>query len=554
MDTPSKPDPEGSDTPSVVNERTPKRGMLAWMASNSVAANLLMFVLVVGGIMGALRTKQEVFPEFDLDLVVVAVAYPGASPAEVEQGILLAVEERVRGLDGVKRVKSNALEGTGTVNIELLLDADADQVLADVKNEVDRITTFPEEAEEPTVSLARNRRQVISLILSGDQDLRTLHDLAEDARLALLDDEAVTQVELEGVPRLEVAIEVPRARLEQYGLTLGDIAREVSRGSLELPAGGIDTNRGEILVRVADRRRAGYELQDLVLRGTATGAEVRLGEIAEIRDGYEETDQYSLYDGRRAVRLTAYRVGNETPTAVADAVKAYAEKLRGQLPANISVDTWNDDSQILRERIDLLLRNAGAGLVLVVVILALFLDLRLAFWVSLGIPISFLGSFFVLAPTGLSINMITLFAFIVTLGMVVDDAIVVGERTYAFIDAGNAPMRAAILAAREMAVPITFAILTSIAAFAPMFFVPGTMGKVFVMIPAVVISVLVISLVESFLVLPAHLGHGPRRRLPRRGLLALPARVQRGIAHGLRWFIVGIYQPVARGAVRERYI
>lgn len=546
--------PSSSSSPAEpVVDRVPKQGMLAWMARNSVAANLLMFVLVVGGIMGALRTKQEVFPEFDLDMVTVSVAYPGASPAEVEQGILLAIEERVRGLDGVKRVKSNALEGAGTVNVELQLDAAPDQVLADVKNEVDRITTFPEESEEPTVSLARRKRQVISLILSGDQDLRTLHDLAEDARMTLLDRESVTQVELEGVPRLEVAIEVPRARLEQYGLTLGQIAQEVSMASLELPAGGIDTERGEILVRVADRRRAGHELRDLVLRGTASGAEVRLGDIAEIDDGYEDTDQYSLYDGRPAVRLTAYRVGDETPTAVADAVKAYADELRATLPANISVDTWNDDSQILRERIDLLLRNAAAGLVLVVVILALFLDLRLAFWVALGIPISFLGSFFVLGPVGLSINMITLFAFIVTLGMVVDDAIVVGERTYAIMDEGNGPLRAAILAAREMSMPITFAILTSVAAFAPMFFVPGTMGKVFMMIPAVVISVLIISLVESFLVLPAHLGHG-KRKLPRRGILGFPNRVQRVVAAGLAWFIEQVYRPVVGWGVRQRYI
>ncbi|MEE9386149.1 MAG: efflux RND transporter permease subunit [Nannocystaceae bacterium] len=530
------------------------RGALAWMASNSVAANLLMFVLVVGGVLGLVRTKQEVFPEFSLDQVSVRVVYPGASPAEVEQGILLAIEERVRGLDGVKRVQSTALEGSGTVSVELLLDAQPEQVLADVKNEVDRVTTFPEEAEAPTVSLAKRRRQVVSLILSGDQDIRTLHNIAEGVRQGLLGLEDVTQVELEGVPRLEVAIEVTREVLRRYGLTLGQIAQEVSLASVELPAGGIDTEAGELLVRVADRRTAGHELHDLVLRGTAGGAEVRLGEIATIRDGYEDTDQYALYNGKPAVRLTAYRVGDETPTAVAAAVRGYAKEMRPQLPPNISIDVWNDDSRILRERIDLLLRNALMGLGLVLLVLALFLDLRLAFWVSLGIPISFLGSFLVLGPSGMSVNMITLFAFIVTLGMVVDDAIVVGERTYALMDEGKKPLAAAIEAARTMAVPITFAILTTVAAFAPLFFVPGTMGKIFKMIPAVVISVLLISLVESFLILPAHLGHGRRRRIPRRGILGIPGVVQRLVARSLDQFIQRAYKPAAILVIRGRYI
>ncbi len=533
----------------------PKKGALAWMARNSVASNLLMFVLIVGGVLGVVRTKQEVFPEFALDKISVSVPYPGASPAEVEQGILLAIEERVRGLDGVKRVKSTAREGSGSVSVELLLDAQPDQVLADIKNEVDRINTFPDEAEEPTVSLAKSRRQVVSLIISGEHDLRTLHDLAEDARRELLASESITQVELEGVPPLEIAIEVPAQTLEQYGLTLAQIAAEVSAASLELPGGGLDTSKGEILVRVADRRRMGHELEQVVLRGTATGAQVRLGDIATIRDGYEDTDQYSLFDGRPAVRLTAYRVGDETPTSVAAAVRSYADGLRLRMPDNVHVDIWNDDSEVLRARIDLLIRNALTGLVLVLVILALFLDLRLAFWVSLGIPISFLGSFLVLGGTDLSINMITLFAFIVTLGMVVDDAIVVGERTYSMMDEGMAPMAAAIAAAREMAAPITFAILTTVAAFAPMFFVPGTMGKIFKMIPAVVISVLILSLIESFFVLPAHLGHGKgTKRLPRKGVLGLPGRLQRAVAGGLAWFTQHMYRPTVAALVRQRYI
>ncbi|EDM76796.1 hypothetical protein PPSIR1_18882 [Plesiocystis pacifica SIR-1] len=534
-------------------------GPLAWMVRNNVAANLLMLVLIVAGGLGILSAKQEVFPEFDLDQVNVTVAYPGASPGEVEQSIILAVEEKVRGIDGVKRVDSTAREGSGTVAVSLLLDANPQEVLADVKNEVDRVTTFPVEAEEPVVSLAKRRSQVVSLILSGDHELQDLHAIAEDARMRLLQHEDITQVELEGVPALELSVEVPRAELERYGLTLDEVAREIGSASLELPAGALESDSGEIRVRVSDRRSTGQAISELILRGTRGGGELRLGDIATITDGYEDSKQYSLYNGKPAVRVTAYRTGDETPTAVAAAVRETAEGLRAQLPPEVEVSVWQDDSEVLDDRISLLTKNAGMGLLLVLLVLALFLDLRLAFWVSLGIPISFMGAFVVLGGTDLSINMITLFAFIVTLGMVVDDAIVVGERTHAYRQEGHAPMAAAILAARDMAGPITFAILTTIAAFMPMLFVPGTMGKVFEMIPMVVIAVLIISLIESFFILPAHLAHTPdargeSSRLPRRGIVGVFGKLQDGVASGLATFIAKVYTPVVKAFMRLRYL
>jgi multidrug efflux pump subunit AcrB len=535
------------------------------MANNAVAANLLMLVLIVGGVVSALGLKQEVFPEFDLDKIQVRVVYPGASPDEVEQGIILAVEEAVRGLDGVKRVDATAREGLGIVTIDLLLGTDADNVLADVKSEVDRITTLPLDAEEPEVILQSRRQEVISFVLAGafgaekgkalsaddTESLRTLHDLAERARRELLALDGVTQVELSGVPPLEVSIEISRERLEELGLDLQQVANEVGAASLELPGGGLDTASGEVLVRVADRRRTGSELADVVLRRTATGAEIRLGDIAQIHDGYEDIDQYSVYNGKPAIRVTAYRVGDETPTSVADAVRDYVDELRGKIPDSVELAVWKDDSEALRDRIDLLLRNAAMGLALVVLVLALFLDLRLAFWVGLGIPISFMGAMLILGPAGVSLNMVSLFAFIVTLGMVVDDAIVVGERTFARREEGLSPMKAAVSAAREMSVPVTFAILTTVAAFAPLFFVPGTMGKIFRIIPAVVISVLLLSLLESFFILPAHLAHS-KRHDPNEAP-GLVARGQSAIARGLDVFIRRIYQPIVRFAVAYRY-
>ena len=533
------------------------RGPIAWMARNPVAANLVMLIVIAGGILGLSRTKQEVFPEFSLDTVTVSVPYPGASPEEVEQGIVLAVEEAVRGLEGVKRVSSTSSEGVGSVQIELLLEADPEKVLADVKSEVDRIRSFPEEAEDPSVALAAARQYVISLVIAGDQDLSVLNQIAEDARAALIQHPDVTQVEIVGVPPLEVAIEVPRQALESLGLSLDDVARQVAASSLELPGGAVDTEAGELLVRVSDRSRSAADFADIVLRGTSAGATVRLGDVARITDGFEDSDQASYYGGRRAVRVTAYRVGDETPQRVADAVREQAERMRAELPESVEVAVWNDDSEILRDRIDLLVRNAIMGFVLVGVVLSLFLNLRMAFWVSLGIPISFLGAFLLMPSMGLSINMISLFALIVTLGMVVDDAIIVSENIYELQMKGMGRLEAAVAGSKQMAVPVSFAILTTAAAFSPMFVVPGVMGKIFRLFPAVVISVLLFSLLESFFVLPAHLGHGrePGGRPTRfQRLVAVLEHPGRVASATLEHLTETRYLPALRFGLENRYL
>ncbi len=543
--------------PTPESDESPAGGAIAWMARNSVAANLLMIVIVLGGIFGLMQVKQEVFPAFELDIVTVQVPYPGASPSEVEQGIVLAVEEELRGLDGVKRVTSTAGEGFGQVRAELLIDADRQKLLSDVKTAVDRISSFPEEAEEPEVTLLSQRQQVISLVISGEQEVRTLHGIAERVRERLLDQPDVTQVDLDGVPPLEVSIEVPQETLEAYGLTLEQIAAQVRASSLELPGGAIDTAGGELLVRVADRRRAGHEFADIVLRGTAEGSDVRLGDIASIEDGYEDIDLASYYDGAPAVRVIAYRIGDETPQEVADAVRQLTEDIRAELPPNISLSLWNDDSELLRGRIELLLRNAQLGMLLVLFILTLFLDLRLAFWVGLGIPISILGAFSLMPTADVSINMVSLFAFIVTLGMVVDDAIVVGENIYDYEKAGMSRAQAAVKGATQMIVPVSFSILTTIVAFSPMLFVPGFMGKIFRIMPLLVILVLLFSWLESFLVLPSHLAHRydwltklvPPLRWLSQGSDRLRAPVERGLQH----FQQNIYRPLLERLVQWRY-
>ncbi|MCB9760636.1 MAG: efflux RND transporter permease subunit [Alphaproteobacteria bacterium] len=527
------------------------KGPVAWMAQNAVAANLLMFIVFVGGALGLFRIKQEVFPEFDPDMVSVSVVYPGATPDDVEQGIIKVIEEEVRGIDGVKRINSNASEGVGTVTIELLLDADKQAVRADVENAIGRITSFPEDAEEPQVALASSRREVISLVIAGDTDLRTLHDIAEDARLRLLDHPDVTQVELDGVPPLEMAVEIRRADLERYGLTLDQVAAQIAVASRELPGGEIETRGGEFLVRLDDRRRSVDEFAAIVLRGTTDGAVLRLGDVATITDGYADTDQEARFNGKPAVRVTAYRVGNETPQKVAAATREVVEVLKAELPPSIEVATWSDSSELLEGRIRLLIRNAIQGLVLVLLTLALFLNLRLAVWVALGIPISFFGAFLLLPGFDQTINMVSLFAFIVTLGLVVDDAIVVGENVFEKLDQGVPPLQAAIEGTQRMVVPVTFAVLTSVTAFAPLLFVPGFTGKIFKLIPIVVISVLMFSLLESFFVLPAHLGHDKGRP----GFFSRAFEPPRlWVAARLEAFTNGPYARVVEAIIRQRYL
>jgi len=527
------------------------KGPIAWMARNAVAANLLMVILLVGGALGVMRATQQLFPEFDLDIVAVTIPFPGATPTEVEQGVVLVAEEALSGLSGVKSLQTTAKEGVASVLLELEADADADRVLADAKAAIDRIRTFPAEAEKPVVELVFMRQEVVSLVISGDKPRALLQRVAEEVRQELLEHPDISQTQVLGLPSLEMSIEVRRQQLESLGLTLEEVARQIRAASLEMGGGVLESPTGEILVRLADRRHKVPEFEDLIVRGTTSGARVRLGEIATIRDGYSDTDKALFFNGKRAVEVRVLRMGDETPVAGATAAREIQASFDDRLPPGVSIDSWADRSVMLEGRIDLLVRNARMGLLMVVGVLALFLNLRLAFWVSLGIPISFLGSFVFLGSAGQTINMLSLFAFIVTLGMVVDDAIVVGEAAYARMQRGEDRLRAAILGAREVVVPVTFAILTTIAAFAPLLVVPGVMGKFFRVIPAVVILVLLLSLVESFFILPAHLAHIGLSKTT--GVIARIEKLQGRVARWLEHFVKQSYEPFLRRTIRDRY-
>ncbi|MBW2605132.1 MAG: efflux RND transporter permease subunit [Deltaproteobacteria bacterium] len=533
------------------NERFSQiRGPISWMVHNRVTPNLLMIFLLLGGLFMTTRIKQEVFPEFDLDMVTVSVDYAGASPEEVEQGIILAVEEAIRAIDGVKELTASASEGKGTVTAELEEGADQQKIYQEIKQEIDRITTFPEDADEPEVSLATHLREVLAIDLYGDVSEMALRETADQVRDRLLQNSDITQVDLAGARDYEILIEVPQERLRAYGLTLADIAQAIDSASTEIPGGSVDTAGGDILLRIKDRRDWADEFARIPMVTTADGSVVYLEDIAAVREGFADSDQSAAYNGRRCIGIDVYRVGDQTPIGVAEAVRTAMGDIERDLPAGIGWHISHDQSEVYQQRLELLLKNAFMGLALVLVVLGLFLEFRLAFWVTMGIPTAFLGSMLFLPAVGVSINMISMFAFIVALGIVVDDAIVAGENIYEYQQQGMGFARAAVLGARDVAVPIVFSILTNVVAFLPLSFIPGTMGKIWKVIPLVVITVFLISLVESLLILPAHLAHLNRRKAT--GPTTRLHRWQQGFTRQVARFIHRVYGPFLDLCLRWR--
>lgn len=529
-------------------------GAIRWMTENHVAANLLMAVLIIGGLLKGPEITQEVFPEIDLDRVQVNIVYPGAGPEEVEEGILLKLEERLSGLDGIKQLKASASEGVGVVTAEVYPEADVDEVLQDIRGEVDRITTFPDDAEKAVVSKMLRRREVISLVIYGDVAERTLREQAETLRDELLTLPNITQVDMSGVRPFEIAVEIPQESLRRYNLTLEQVAQRIRAASLDLPGGTIRTDGEQILVRTKERRYWADEYADLVVLSTPDGTNVTLGDVGAVLDTFEETDEAGRYNGQPAAMLKVFRVGDQKPIEIADAVIAFAEERQLKLPDSIRLAPWNNTSEIFEGRMNLLTKNAILGLMLVIIVLGLFLELRLALWVMLGIPISFFGTLFIMPWIGVSINMISLFAFILALGIVVDDAIVVGENIFEHRQRGKTFMEAAIQGAIEVGTPVTFAILTTVAAFMPLVFVSGMMGKFIKVIPAIVIALLVISLIECLFVLPAHLAHSKKREEELGGILGAIDRNRKRFGSNLDRFVNGPFLRVLEFNLYNRYL
>ncbi len=537
----------------VLSSERPK-GVVAWFVQNPVAANLLMATIAVTGLVSAFNLVVEIFPETAVDVVLVKVPYPGAAPAEVEEGICMRIEERVADLAGIKKITSTALEGSGSVAIEIANGYDVRDLLNDIKTRIDAIDTFPVEAEKPVVEEILLRNQVLNISVSGNADERTLKRVGERVRDELANLPGITQVELAGARADEVAIEISEETLRRFGLSFEQVAEAVRRQSLDLPGGTVRSASGEVLLRAKGQAYEGRDFEDIVLLSRPDGTRVLLSDVAVVRDAFEETDTASRFNGDPAVVVRVFRVGDQNALTIAENVRDYIEQTRPTLPEGISLTIWQDNSGYLRSRLELLIRNALGGLLLVFLVLALFLKLDLAAWVSLGIPISFLGTLAVMPLLGITINMISLFAFILVLGIVVDDAIVVGENIYTHFERHEEPVRAAIDGAREVALPVIFAVLTTVVAFLPMLNVPGVAGKIWRVIPLVVIPTLLFSLVESKFVLPSHLRH-LRAARPRKSWnpIQLWDNVQMRVAAALRWVIDHPFRATAALATRHRY-
>ncbi|GAA0485084.1 efflux RND transporter permease subunit [Parasphingorhabdus litoris] len=551
---PSGTPPSGPEIPS--KEVMEQRGVVAFMARNGVAANLLMLFFLIAGIASFGTIVQEVFPENSLDTVQVSVAYPGATPDEVEESIVQKIEEAVEAVDGVKKVTASANEGSGSVSVQLELGTDIDRALDDVKAEIDQIQTFPDEAEEPDVRELTTRQSVVRIAIFGDVSESALKEVAyrlEDS-LAALDE--VSFVDTSSIRDYELSVEVSQNTLQALGLSLNDISRTVAASSLDSPAGSIDTADEEVRVRTIGQNYNQQNFEDIVLVSNEDGALIRLGQVANVKDGFEDSDLISLYNGKPVAFVEVFRTSDERVLDVAEAVRIYLEEdFKPTLPEGVSYAIWSDDSELLDDRLSLLLKNAAIGLVLVLMALTLFLDIRLAAWTAVGIGVTFIGAIFLLDLAGSSINMFSLFGFILALGLVVDDAIVVGENIYAQRESGRTGLGASVTGARRVTMPVIFAVLTTIAAFSSIFSVGGVIGKLIADIPLVVVCVLVLSLIESLLILPNHLSHLPPPGGPHTNPITLFfERVQGKVNEYYQAFVDGPLDRALHFAIRMPYV
>ncbi|MBN1796569.1 MAG: efflux RND transporter permease subunit [Sedimentisphaerales bacterium] len=529
-----------------------KKGLLGWFASNHVAANLLMLFIVVSGLLSLFSITMEVFPDLSIDMITVTVPYLGASPEDVENGVIQRVEEAIGGVDGIKKMTSYCGEGVGTVLVEVDEYADTKEVLDDIKAEVDRIITFPEETEEPEITELTTRNKVISIMVSGNASEKTLKTIADQMRDDLTAMDNISLVSVAGIRPYEISIEVSEETLRRYGLTFDRVAQVVNQSSLDIPAGSVKTTGGEILVRTKGQRYYGPQFENIVVLTRPDGTVVRLGDIATVKDDFEDIDLYTIFDGQKAAYIKVYRIGDQDVISITDTIKKYIEEKQKVLPQGIKLNLWEDQSEILKDRMNLLLKNARYGLILVFICLALFLDLKLAFWTTMGIPISFLGAFWLMPAFDITINMLSLFSLIVCLGIVVDDAIVVGENIFTYRQQGMDPTEAAIKGVKEMAVPVILAVLTTIFAFVPLAFTKGVWGKILVALPIIISSVLFISLIEALLILPAHLSS--KIKIKSNIITKSIDNLRIWISGKLEFFIQNIFTNWVEAVVKFRYI
>ena len=528
-----------------------------WSVDHRVTVNLLMIFIGIVGLISLSNMKRQVFPDFTLDRISIQVLYLGASPEEIEEGIVIKIEEKIASVDGIKKIISKAREGVGSVLLELNEDVkDVQKVVDEVKILVDSITNFPEEAEKPIVQELTIKEDAINIAIYGNVSEMTMRQIGEKIRDDLLAYRDISQVNLAGVRDYEITVEISEDNLRRYGLTFDAVTRAVKTGSLDLPGGVIKSTGGDVLIRAKGQRYTGKEFEEIPLIALPDGTIIRLGDVARIIDGFKDTDQSGRFNGSPAVLIKVRKTRSEDLIHIARIVRGYVNDHQTTLPPGVKMSIWGDFSFLVKDRIDLLVTNGIQGMILVFICLGLFLRMGLAFWVAMGIPFSFLGAFCILNWLDASINMISLFGFIMTLGILVDDAIIIGENIYTHYERGVAPIKAIVNGVNEVGWPVLMAISTNIIAFMPLLFISGIMGRFVYILPVSVIIILAISLFEAFFILPAHLAkslkdnHGKSVNKKKQWHTSLLNQIQQK----LQYTIDHIYGPILRKVLYNRYI
>lgn len=532
---------------------TRRNGVIAWFAHNPVAANLLMLIIIAVGLGSAFSIQRAMFPKFDIDVIWIDAPYPGAAPEEVEQGIVLKIEEAISDVDGIKRVESNSMQSMATMLIEPHEGTDLQRLLNDIQNRVDAIPHFPEEAERPVISQPEIRFPALTLQLSGDIGERSMKALADSIRREVLTYPEVSAAEVVGARDYEIAIEVSEQLLREYHLTLGEVANIISASSLNLPGGSVQTDNGEIMLRTLGQAYVQQDFEGIVLRTFPDGTRLYLSDIATVRDGFTDNSGFAAFNGRYSLGVNVFAFGDQDIIETADAARAYAEERSLSLPDGVRMDVWSDSTYYLKGRLGMMVDNLAMGALLVFIILALFLEIKLAFWVMLGIPVCFLGAMAVINTPYIdaTLDMISLFGFILVLGIVVDDAIIMGESAYAEQEVHGHSIQSVVDGVYRVATPATFGVLTTIVAFAPTLFIDGMFGAFPKACGWVVILCLAFSLVESKWILPAHLAHSKPAR--NRFLVSID-HIQEAVNRALKNFVEYRYQPFIKRCIRNRYM
>ncbi|OUU80086.1 MAG: hypothetical protein CBC38_01435 [Gammaproteobacteria bacterium TMED78] len=529
--------------------------IIAWFVHNPVAANLLMTILVVGGLLSIGQLTEQEYPEMDLKIVYVRIPYMGAAPEEVEKGVCIRAEEAIEGTDQIKRISSLSSEGSCTIYIELINGAEEITALNEIKGRIDAISTFPSETERPIVSLITSLNNGFEIAISGNASERTLKNIAVNIREDLAGMDGISQVEVVYVRDDEISIEVSEQSLRRYGINISQIVNAIKSSSLDLPGGSIQAEIGEILVRTNAQAYLGEEFENIVIIANEDGTVVRLGEIADVIDGFVEGDLDVSFDGNPAAMVSVFQTPNEDIIDMRDKVYSYIEEAQSRMPQGITLTIWDDQSKQLRARINILLGTAAGGLVLVLILLTLPLQFKLAIWVAAGIPIAMLGTIALFNPFSLTLNTMSIMAFLLVLGIVVDDAIVVGERVFAHEKTTKNKLEAAIEGTSEVAVPVIFGVLTTIAAFIPIIFLEGAVGSLFSGMGKIVVICLVFSIIESQLILPAHLAYrNTKKSSDSNPLISKWIKFQSSLSDKIEYFASFKYAKILDRILQKRYL